>query len=196
MFTSVTRSNVNSNKSLTKAHKALEWYFYHSESAMGWKSNFSSIMMAWFYSTKIDDENVEDKLISLIDDKKDHSPNILESASKQRKIFEACQQLSAKHQNILAAYFEERQPEIDIKFLFDSKLYTTTNKSGKEVELDGLAPGIRLLAWTKTALSTSDFSLMWLKKAVKKDPTSFNKVREEADLLYFNALKAFAKIYK
>lgn len=195
MFTSVARSNVSNNKSLSKAHKALEWYFYFSESSMGWKSNFNSMMRAWFYSTKHEDENIEDQLISILDFQ-DRKVDVLDAAAKERKIFQAYQACSPREQSVLLAYFEERQPQIDIKFLFDTKLYTTTTKDGKTIELDGLAPGIRLLAWTNTASSIDDFGLNWLKKAVKKDPNSFNKIREEADQLYLDALKAFSKNYK
>lgn len=195
MFTTLYRTNVNTNKNLSKAHKSLEWFFHFSESAMGWKSNYSSMIRAWAFHKKHEDVDVEDQLIAILDSP-ERRENLFDAANKERKILLAFNQLSSRHQSILTAYFEEKNPEIDTKVLFDKKLYTSLDKNKKEIELDGLMPGLRLLSWTKTAKSVEDFSLAWLKKAVKKSPEQFSSIREEADELYFKALKAFSKNYK
>lgn len=192
MFTRIYTSNIKNNKRLAKAHKDLEWFFYHSEAALGWKSNFSSMMRAWFYSKKHEDEDIEDQLISLLDSQESRQ-NVLEATNKERKILVAYQQLNTKQQAVIEAYYEEKKVETDTKSFFDSKVYVVLDKDKKEIELDGLMPGLRLLSWTKTASTIPEFSLAWLKKAAKKDTVKFDAIREEADELYFNALKAFAK---
>lgn len=195
MFTSLMHAAINGNKSLLKSHKALQWYFYNSESEMGWKSNFSSMVRAWIFSKKHENEDIEDQLISIIDSQSQRQ-NILYATNKERKIFSAFTKCNYSQQRILADYFEERRTNINVNFLFDYKLYISITKDKKEIQLDGLVPGIRLLFQTPTASNLPNLSLNYLKLASKKNIPIFNKIREEADQLYMDALSAFSKNYK
>ena len=199
MFTSLTRINVSSNKELNAAHKALEWYFYHSEAALGWKSNFSSMIKASVFKVKESSVNPEDELIDLIDSKTVSRESIAISTNKQRKIFAAFKKLSSRNQAILAAYFEEKRSSIDLSFLFDDKSYVFTvimDSKTEKVQFDGLLPGVRLLAWTKTAKDLGEeLTTSWMKKAHKDNDPKLAQLKEEADKLFFGALKKFSENY-